>query len=93
MADIRDTIPLVALSEDAAAVGKRVQASPEPLIVTQDGQAAAVMLNLEVYERGERERRLLRLLLRREQEIAAGIGYDLDDVLAEADALLAEDSP
>ena len=92
MAEIPDAVPLVALSEDAAAVLKRVQASPEPLRVTQDGQAAAVMLSLEVYERREREHQLLRLLVRGEQEIAAGMGYDLDDVLAEADALLVKDS-
>ena len=42
-------------------------------------------------ERRERERQVLRLLVRGEQEIAAGDGHDLDDVLAEADAILARD--
>lgn len=49
------------------------------------------MLGIDAYERGERERQLLRLLVRGEQEIAAGVGHDLDKVLAEADALLADD--
>ena len=46
--------------------------------------AAAVLLSLEAYERSERERQLLQLLARGEQEIKAGKGFDLDEVLAEA---------
>ena len=37
------------------------------------------------------ERELLRLLVRGEQEIAANIGHDLDDVLAEANELVGND--
>jgi hypothetical protein len=44
---------------------------------------------MEANERSEQERELLRLIARGEQEIAAGKGFDLDSVLAEADALLA----
>ena len=36
------------------------------------------------------EHHFLLLLARGEQEIAAGKGFDLDEVLAEADALLAD---
>jgi hypothetical protein len=50
------------------------------------------MLSIEAYERGERERQLLHLLVRGEQEIAAGTGYDLDEVLAEADTLLRDET-
>jgi hypothetical protein len=49
------------------------------------------MMSAKAYERAEHERELLRLLARGEKEIAAGKGYGLDAVLAEADALLAED--
>jgi len=41
-----------------------------------------------MYQQAEHERQLLRLLARGEKEIAARKGYDLDMVLAEADALL-----
>jgi hypothetical protein len=44
---------------------------------------------MEAYERSEHERQLLHLLARGEQEITAGRGFDLDEVLVEADALLA----
>jgi hypothetical protein len=41
-------------------------------------------------EFSEHDKELLRLLIRGEEEIAAGKGYDLESVLAEADAFLAE---
>jgi hypothetical protein len=50
------------------------------------------MLSVEAYERGERERQLLRLLVRGEHEIAAGLGYDLDEVLVEAETLLTDET-
>ena len=48
------------------------------------------MLSVEAYERSECDREILRLLAKGEKEIEAGEGHDLDSVLAEADALLAE---
>jgi prevent-host-death family protein len=90
MAQVPEIIPVTDLRQDAAAVLKRVQASRQPLVITQRGRAAAVMLSMDAYERGERERQLLRLLVRGEQEIATGMGHDLDEVLAEADSLLAD---
>ncbi len=49
------------------------------------------MLSVAAHERAERERELLRLLIRGEQEVMAGAGHDLDSVLAEADTVLAAD--
>ena len=49
------------------------------------------MLSVDAYEHGEHERELLRLLVRGEQEIAANVGHDLDDVLAEARKLVGDD--
>jgi len=91
MAQIPEIIPVTDLRQDAAAVLKRVQTSQQPLVITQRGRAAAIMLSVDAYERGEQERQLLRLLVRGEQEIAAGTGHDLDEVLAEADVLLADE--
>ena len=91
MSRIPEIVPVKDLRQDTAAVLKRVRSSPQPLVITQRGRGAAVMLSVAAYERGERERELLRLLVRGEQEIAAGVGHDLDAVLAEADAVLAGD--
>jgi len=88
MPRVPEIMPVTDLRQDAAAALKRVRASRQPLIITQRGRAAAVMLSVEAYEKAEYERQLLRLLAKGEKEIAAGQGYDLDKVLDEADALL-----
>lgn len=91
MARIPEIIPVKDLRQDTAAVLNRLQSSAQPLVVTQRGRSAAVMLSVAAYERAERERELLRLLVRGEQEVMAGAGHDLEDVLAEADTVLAAD--
>jgi len=88
MSKVPNIIPVTDLRQDAAAALKRLKSSKQPVVITQRGRAAAVLLSMEEYERGEHERQLLRLLARGEQEIAAGKGFDLDAVLAEADSIL-----
>jgi prevent-host-death family protein len=90
MGRVPNIIPVTDLRQDAASVLRRVRDSKEPFFITQRGRAAAVMVSAEVYERGEHDRELLRLLARGEKEIAAGKGVGLAAVLAEADALLKE---
>ena len=64
-------IPITDLRKDAAMVLRQVRESKEPIVITQRGRAAAVMMSAEVYERSEHDRELLRLLARGEKEIAA----------------------
>ena len=85
MSKLPEIVPITDLRQDSSAVLARVRASRQPLIITQRGRAAAVMLSIEEYERTENERQILMLLARGEKEIAAGDGHDIDDVLAEAD--------
>lgn len=84
-----ETIPIADLSENAASVVDRVRDSSNPIIITESGEPAAVILSVETYERREQEYQMLLVLARGEKEIAAGVGHSLDDVLAEADALIA----
>ena len=91
MPKVPDIMPVTDLRQGAAAALKRVRVSKKPLVITQRGRAAAVMLSVEAYERSENERQILRLLARGEHEIARGKGHDLDRVLAAADELLSED--
>ncbi len=91
MGKIANIIPISEFRQDAAKILKKVRDSREPLVITQRGRAAAVMLSVEAYERSEREKELLRLLAKGEREIDAGGGHDLDSILAEADALLADE--
>ena len=92
MPKIPDIVPVTDLRQDAAAVLARVRKSAQPVIITQRGRAAAVMVSAESYERAENERQILKLLARGEREIAKGKGYDLDSVLRDADEVLAEQS-
>ena len=91
MPKVPTIIPITDLRQDAAAVLRRVRTAKEPVVITQRGRVAAIMMSAEAYERSEHDRELLRLLARGEKEIAAGTGHDLDAVLMEADALLAEE--
>lgn len=90
MPRVPDMMPVTDLRQDAAAALERVRTTKQPLVITQRGRAAAVMISVEAYERAEHERQILRLLARGEREIRKGKGRDLDDVLAEADRLLAD---
>ena len=89
MARVPEIVPITDLRQDSSAVLKRVRSSREPVIITQRGRAAAVLLSVEEYERTENERQILLLLARGEKEISQGGGHTLDDVLADADRLLA----
>jgi prevent-host-death family protein len=88
MSKIPNIIPITDLRQDASAVLKRVKSSRKPLIITQRGRAAAVVVSMEAYEKTQKEMDILRLLARGEREIEAGKGHDLSEILAEADVLL-----
>ena len=91
MDTLPEIVPVTDLRQDAAAVVKRVQRGNRPVVITQRGRAAAVLISLETYERTENERQILQRLIQGEIEIAQGTGYDLKGVLADADALLERD--
>ena len=92
MEKLPNIVPITDLRQDAAKVLKKVRKSKDPVIITQRGRAAAVMLSVDAYERSLHDMELLRLLARGEKEIEAGEGHSLDSILAEADAFLSEDA-
>jgi prevent-host-death family protein len=88
MSKLLNIIPVSDLRQDAAKILKQLRDSKEPLIITQRGRAAAVIIGVEAYEKSEHDKEILRLLVNGDREIEIGEGYDLDDVLSEADSLL-----
>jgi prevent-host-death family protein len=88
MSKLSNIIPVSDLRQDTAKSLKQLRKSKDPLIITQRGRATAVIIGLDAYEKSEHEKELLLLLAKGEREIEAGQGYDLDTVLAEADAIL-----
>ena len=91
MGRLSNIIPVSDLRQDAAKLLKQLKNTQEPLIITQRGRPAAVMIGVDAYEKFEHEKELLRLLAKGDREIEIGEGYDLDTVLAEADVLLAKE--
>lgn len=91
MSSLPSIIPISDLRQDTAGIIKRVTASDEPVVITQRGRASAVLVSADAYERTQHENEILRVLARGDAEIAAGLGRDADDVMAEARALLAEE--
>jgi prevent-host-death family protein len=90
MSKVPAIVPVSDLREDAAGILGRMKKSHEPVVITQRGRAAAVMVSVEEYERSNHEREILRLLVQGDKEVAAGKGYELEDVLNEAERILAK---
>ena len=92
MKTIPEIIPVTDLRQDAAAALKKVRDTHDHIIITQRGRAAAVLVNVEEFERLSSEHRLLTILAKGEQEIREGEGFSLEEVLTEADAKISEKS-
>ena len=67
MPEIPEMVPVTDLRQDAASVLQKLRDSREPVVITQRGRAAAVLLSLEAYERVHAERQILRLLATADQ--------------------------
>lgn len=89
MSKVPAIVPISDLRDDAAGILDRVRKSREPVVITQRGRAAAVMVSVEQYEQSAHEMEILRLLAQGDKEVAAGKGHGLEEVLKEADRILA----
>jgi prevent-host-death family protein len=85
-----DIIPISELRQDATSVLKRTATTGNPVFVTQHGKASAVVMSAAAYERAQNEFGILKMLLQGRREIEAGVGRTLEEVMAEADEILAE---
>ena len=91
MGKLMNILPVSDLRQDAAKILKQLRDKKDPIIITQRGRAAAVMIGVEAYEKSEHDKELLRLLAKGDREIESGEGYELGTVLAEADLLLSKE--
>jgi prevent-host-death family protein len=81
-------VPISELRKEAAGIIKKVSRSSEPVVITQRGKAAVVMIGAEAYQRNQHELEILKILVRGEKEMAAGVGFSLDDMMRAADRIL-----
>ena len=68
----RDIQPVTEFRANAAQFIEQVQATGEPMVLTQHGRSAAVLLDVQTYERLLDELALLRDVRTAERQVAAG---------------------
>jgi prevent-host-death family protein len=64
--------PVTALKTRSAELIRRAKESRRPIIITQNGKAAAVLVDAETFERRQNELYLLKLLVQGEEDYRAG---------------------
>ncbi|MFN3202713.1 MAG: type II toxin-antitoxin system Phd/YefM family antitoxin [Bradymonadia bacterium] len=93
MSRIPAIIPVTDLRQDSAAVLEKLKHSDEPVVITQRGRAAAVLLDVDAYERLANERDLLLALAEGERAIRRGEVSTAKEVFDDLDTLFDEDAP
>lgn len=79
----QDIRPLSEFRANAAALIKQLQTTHRPLVLTQRGHSAVVVLDVQEYERLLEELELLRDVQAAEQEVDAGGGLSHEEARAQ----------
>jgi len=85
---IPEIVPVSDFRRDTATVLQKLQASQDPVVLTQRGRSVAVLQSVDAYERIQRDLALARALLAGEADAASGRIKTENEVLAESRALL-----
>ena len=81
-----DIQPLSTFRANAASLVQQVRETKRPLVLTQHGRSAAVVLDVEEYEAMVEQIELLRDVRQAEYELDSGQGIDLDNAEAQLGA-------
>ena len=79
----RQIKPISYLKAHAAEVVRTLAAHPEPLVITQNGEAKAVMQNIDSYEQIQETLALLKILALGNRQIEAGRVRPAGDAVAQ----------
>ena len=85
---VNDIKPITYLKNRAADVLKYINETHRPMIITQNGEARAVIQDPQSYEDMKNAISLLKLLSFAEKDIQNGNVYDEEDVFNDIEALL-----
>ncbi|MGV8886977.1 MAG: type II toxin-antitoxin system Phd/YefM family antitoxin [Pseudomonas sp.] len=77
--------PISYLKSHTAEIVKALTESREPLVITQNGEAKLVVMDVKSFEEQEDTMALLKLLAMGNREIVEGKFRDAEDVFAELD--------
>ena len=78
--------PISYLKSNAADIVKEFGVNPEPLVITQNGEAKMVVMQINQYERQQEQLALLRLIALGRKERDAGRYSEADAFFAEMDS-------
>ena len=77
--------PISYLKSHAAEIVKEISENREPMLITQNGEAKLVVMDVKSYEEQEETLALLKILALGNREIEQGKFRDVEDVFAELD--------
>ena len=77
--------PISYLKSHAAEIVKDITENREPMLITQNGEAKLVVIDVKSYEEQEETLALLKILALGNREIEQGKFRDVEDVFAELD--------
>jgi len=72
--------PISYIKSHSAEVLDQLTEEREPIIITQNGEARAVLIDVRTYEQSEETMALLQILALGEKQVQAGEVYPLEDV-------------
>jgi prevent-host-death family protein len=75
--------PISYVKTHAAELLDRITEEREPIIITQNGEARAVLVDVHSYEESQETMALLKILAIGKKQIEAGQTYLLDEVISE----------
>jgi prevent-host-death family protein len=75
--------PISYVKSHAAELLDRIAEEREPIIITQNGEARAVLVDVRSYEESQQTLALLKVLALADKEIDAGETKSIEDVLTE----------
>ena len=77
--------PISYLKSHAAEIVRELTENREPILITQNGEAKLVVMDVKTYEEQEETLALLKILALGNREIELGKFRDIEDVFAELD--------
>ena len=84
----RDVRPITYLKNNTADLIREVSDNGRTVLITQNGEAKAVVMDVELYDRWKAALAMLKILAQSEAEVEAGKVVSQDDAFARADAAI-----
>lgn len=85
-----DIKPISYIKTNAAEMLRRVNDTHNPIVITQNGEARAVLLDTKSYQDMRNSLGILKLVNESEKDIQNDLLHDNDDIFAELEAKLSE---